>query len=355
MSENKIFKGKSILFVSPVFFGYEAAIKNKLIELGADVTYVDDRPSNNSFFKGVVRVYKKILDDTILKYYAQVTDDIADREFDIVFLLNPEAMPLSFLKMCKDRWQNAFFVMYMWDSVKNRKYTLDYVPYCDRVLTFDKGDAALHKLDFRPLFYLDLYSSIRQEAAPISYDLCFMGTVHSDRYSIVKGIKEWCDANGLSCYLYLYMQNKTFYYVNKLTKKNGDPSIEEISFTKRSAAEIVDVVRSSRAVLDIQHFKQTGLTMRTLETLGAGKKLITTNPEVKEYDFYNEGRVMVIDRSNPAESLNLEFFREDNLNMSDAAIDSYSIGSWLEDILRYSYDPIDLSARVLVKKVGEKG
>jgi hypothetical protein len=39
------------------------------------------------------------LDDTILKYYAQVTNDIADREFDIIFLLNPEAMPLSFLEM----------------------------------------------------------------------------------------------------------------------------------------------------------------------------------------------------------------------------------------------------------------
>jgi hypothetical protein len=206
-----------------------------------------------------------------------------------------------------------------------------------RVLTFDKGDAALHNFDFRPLFYLDLYSAIRQEAAPISYDLCFMGTVHSDRYSIVKGIKEWCDANELRCYFYLYMQNKTFYYVNKLTKKNGNPStalvarfstrrfanaFEEISCTKRSAAEIVDVVRSSRAVLDIQHFKQTGLTMRTLETLGAGKKLITTNPDVREYDFYDEGRVMTIDRSNPAESLNLEFFREDDRQVSESVIDS---------------------------------
>ena len=128
MSENKIFTGKSILLVSPVFFGYEAAIKNKLIELGADVTYVDDRPSNNFFTKGIIRVYKKILDDTILKYYAQITSDIADREFDIVFLLNPEAMPLSFLEMCKSRWQKAFFVMYMWDSIQNRKHTLDYVP-----------------------------------------------------------------------------------------------------------------------------------------------------------------------------------------------------------------------------------
>ncbi len=70
MSEHKIFTGKSILLVSPAFFGYEAAIKSKLIELGADVTYVDDRPSNNFFVKGIIRVYKKLLDDTIVKYYA---------------------------------------------------------------------------------------------------------------------------------------------------------------------------------------------------------------------------------------------------------------------------------------------
>jgi hypothetical protein len=131
MSENKIFKGKSILLVSPVFFGYEAAIRDKLIELGADVTYVDDRPTNNSFAKGIIRVHRKLLDNAISKYYAQVTNDIADRQFDLVFLLNPEAMPVSFLAMCKARWKNAFFVMYMWDSVNNRKHTLDYVPYCD--------------------------------------------------------------------------------------------------------------------------------------------------------------------------------------------------------------------------------
>jgi hypothetical protein len=131
MSENKIFTGKSILLVSPAFFGYEAAIKNKLIELGAEVTYVDDRPSNNFFAKGIIRVYKKLLDDTILKYYSQVANDLADQEFDIIFLLNPEAMPIFFLEGCKSRWKKALVVMYMWDSIQNRKNTLDYVPYCD--------------------------------------------------------------------------------------------------------------------------------------------------------------------------------------------------------------------------------
>ena len=333
MSEHKIFKGKSILFISPVFFCYEAAIKNKLIELGADVTYIDDRPNNNFFTKGIIRVARNLLDDAISKHYAQVTNDIKDREFDIVFLLNPEAMPLSFLEMCKSRWKKAFFVMYMWDSVQNRKNTLDYVPYCDRVLTFDKSDAAVYNFDFRPLFYLDLYSSIRQEAAPINYDVCFMGTVHSDRYSIVKEIKEWCDDNELRCYFYFYMQNKISYYANKFIKNNGYPLIDEVSFSKLSASEITDVVRSSHAVLDIQHFKQTGLTMRTLETLGAGKKLITTNPDVREYDFYDRERVMVIDRSNPAAALNLDFFREEDTKISDIIVSSYSIGNWLREIL----------------------
>jgi hypothetical protein len=341
MSENKIFKGKSILLVSPVFFGYEAAIRDKLIELGADVIYVDDRPTNNSFAKGIIRVHRQLLDNAISKYYEQVTNDIADRQFDLVFLLNPEAMPLSFLAMCKARWKKAFFVMYMWDSVKNRKHTLDYVPYCDRVFTFDKSDVALHNFDFRPLFYLDLYSSIRRSSVPILYDVCFMGTVHSDRYAIAKGLKKWGDANGLRCYFYFYMQNKTFYYVNKLTKKNGDPSIEEISFNKLSAAEIVNVVRSSKAVLDIQHFKQTGLTMRTLETLGAGKKLITTNPGVKEYDFYDKDRVMVIDRFKPDEMLNLDFFREDNSQIPEAVLEKYSIGSWLNDLLNLDGDGVE--------------
>jgi hypothetical protein len=67
--------------------------------------------------------------------------------------------------------------------------------------------------------------------------------------------------------------------------------------------------------------------------LGAGKKLITTNPDVREYDFYDRGRVMTIDRSNPAAALNLEFFREEDSKVSDAVIDSYSIGSWLKEIL----------------------
>jgi hypothetical protein len=40
--------------------------------------------------------------------------------------------------------------------------------------------------------------------------------------------------------------------------------------------------------------------MRTLDMLGAGKKLITTNPpQVSQADFYDSQNTVVIDRKNP--------------------------------------------------------
>lgn len=333
MLENKILQGKSILFLSPSFFGYEVAIKNKLMELGAKVFYVDDRPSNSSVTKGLIRIHKSLAKDIINKYYDDVAGKCAKEEFDVIFLLNPEALPLSFLEVCKLRWPQAYFVMYMWDSIKNRKHTLDFLPYCNRVFTFERGDAQAYGFKFKPLFYLDAYRGVRDNLGADEYDLCFMGTAHSDRYGIAREVRDWCENQGLRCFFYFYIQGLSLYWFNKLKTKGGMPSMAEVSFEKMSLADIVRVVGASRAVLDIQHPRQTGLTMRTLETLGAGKKLVTTNSHVKEYEFYDARQVQVVDRVNPSASLNLDFFKKDDFCVSLERIDSCSIGSWLKEII----------------------
>jgi hypothetical protein len=334
LMEATFLKEKSVLLISPEFFGYETAVRDKLIEMGANVTLFDDRPNNGLVARSLIRINKKLFESKILEYYAKIAEDIADREFDIIFLLNPEALPVSFLEMCKVRWSKALYVMYMWDSINNRKHTLEFVPFCDRVFTFDRDDAKLPNFQFKPLFYLDLYSSIREKSQPIEYDLCFMATIHSDRYAIAKEIKDWCAERELRSFFYLFMHERVLYYFNKFKGKGVTAPMSEISFTKMSAAEIVKVFAASKVVLDIQHPKQTGLTMRTLETLGSGKKLITTNDKIKEYDFYDPGNIAVIDRSNPTEALNLDFFLDKPLQVQGKVLESYSIGGWLTDILR---------------------
>jgi hypothetical protein len=334
MLEDKVFQGKSILFLSPSFFGYEVAIRNKLVELGAKVFYIDDRPSNSSVTKGLIRIHKDLARNTIAKYYEDIAEQTAKDNFDVVFLLNPEALPLAFLELCKLRWPQAYYVMYMWDSIKNRKHTLDFLPYCDRVFTFERGDAEVYGFDFKPLFYLDAYGAVRGQVETYEYDLCFMGTAHSDRYGIAREVRDWCDSKGLRCFFYFYVQGLGLYWFNKLKSKGVMPSLAEVSFEKMSFADIVRVVGASRAVLDIQHPRQTGLTMRTLETLGAGRRLVTTNGEVRGYDFYDEGQVRVIDRMMPSAGLDVEFFRDDRRYIPLEKIEFCSIRCWLQEVIK---------------------
>ena len=60
-----------------------------------------------------------------------------------------------------------------------------------------------------------------------------------------------------------------------------------------SQEEIISLISKSKAILDINHPSQVGLTMRTFETLGANKKLITTNENIKIYDFFDKENIDV--------------------------------------------------------------
>jgi hypothetical protein len=332
--EYSFLRGKSILLTCPETFGYGIAVKEKLIQMGAYVSLFDERPGNGLLAKGLIRINKDLIKTEISKHYDQIAKEIEGKEFDIILMLNPEALPISFIQMCKSRWGSALYVTFLWDSVTNRPRSIEYAPFCDRTFIFDRDDAKSNNFNFKSLFYLDVYSSVRQNPQPIDYDLCFIATLHSDRYAIAKEVKNWCDRQGLRSFFYFFMQNRVLYYFNKVQGKGVTAPLSEVSFTTMSTAEIVQIVASSKVVLDIQHPKQNGLTMRTIESIGSGKKLITTNSKIKDYDFYNPENITVIDRSNPTEVLDLNFFLNDPFAVPEEILESYSIGGWLTDILR---------------------
>lgn len=97
-----------------------------------------------------------------------------------------------------------------------------------------------------------------------------------------------------------------------------------------SKSEIRDVFLNSKAVIDIQHPEQTGLTMRSIEMLGLNKKLITTNVDIRNYDFFNGNNIVVINRSNP--SVPDDFIDANYIKPNGNVVSKYSIQSWLSSI-----------------------
>lgn len=324
--------GKTILFISPSFFGYEAAIQKRLKEFGANVFFYDDRPSNGFWGKGLLRAHKRLYALKIKKYYLPIEleiDHIA--KIDIIFLLSPEALPLSLLEKILCKHPKAKVLLYMWDSIKNKIGTKKYLPYCDRVFTFDPNDKLYDKkIEFCPLFYLNEYANMKVNNR-YDYDLAFIGTAHSDRFLLAEKIKSQVEEYGSHVYYFFYLQSKKLFYYLKLTNSNFRKACaSDFYYKSLSSEETMKIICSSKAVLDIHHPRQSGLTMRTMEVMGCNRKLITTNAEVANYDFFNPQNILIIDRLHPI--IPIDFLQSKYIPIDKTIYKRYSLDGWLNTI-----------------------
>ena len=323
--------GKRILFFAPKFFGYEKKISEKLTQMGAIVDAYDERPGNSFVTKSILRLYSKGINNTIKLYYKKILTRIKDNKYDYVFIVNLEAINEEIIVNLRSTFKDAVFILYMWDSCLNKKSLRKVYTLFDHSYTFDRFDAEnIPGLTFRPLFYIDSYSKLPDFKK--KYDLSFVGTGHGDRSLIVKKIEAQMKETGLSFFYYLYLHSRLLYfYLNaKNAKFRVNSSYKDYSFTPLSEKDIINIIASSQAVLDIQHEMQTGLTMRTIEVLGAGKKLITTNADIVNYDFYHHDNILVIDRDNPV--IDKSFLTSPYKALPDSIRFKYSIEGWINEI-----------------------
>lgn len=324
-------EGKKVLFIAPKFFGYEIEIREEMERLGAEVTYYDERPKNNNFAKAILRLkFKRIIKKRIDDYYNEIINETKLIKFDYIFFIAPETINLEHFLNLKSLHKDSKFILYMWDSIKN-KNSKDLINYFDDVYTFDSQDIKNYpKMKFKPLFYIRDYANLK--ATNLKYDLTFLGTAHTDRYNLVKKINSNLSAQGdYKFFNYFYIQGQIFFCLRKIFDKHfRKVKFRDVSFTSIKKEKVVQIINESKVIIDIQHPKQIGLTMRTIEMLGAQKKIATTNREIENYDFYNKNNVEVIDRDNPI--VKREFLESPYQEIDKKIYKAYSLESWLLNI-----------------------
>ena len=320
-------KGKKILLLCAKFFNYDTLVANKLREFGANVDLYDARAELSTLEKAVLKYYKGFFYSKLKKYHKSIIENNKDEEYDIVY--TNSYLPEETLLLYKKAYPKAKFLFYLDDSVANMKNADKTFSYYDRVMTFDRSDSLRYNIDLIPLFYEDSYK--KHTGNDYEYDICFIGTIHSDRLKVIEAVEKECSEKGLSFFHYCYLQSRVMYLVYWLTKpefRRKAPSY--FRFNQIPSSEVADILLKSKAVLDIQHPRQTGLTMRTIETLGAGKKIITTNKEIQYYDIYNESNVCIIDRKNP--SIDSSFIDLEYEKPEYVVLNKYSLNGWISQV-----------------------
>lgn len=333
--EGSIIRGKKILFFAPSFFGYEYKIKSKLEDMDATVDYYDVRSIKSAKARAWLKIFPNAFTRRTRKYYHEILESNHDKDYDYVFIVKCDMITTSILQQMKDTYKNARFCLYLWDSVSNIPGISKKFRYFDKIMSFDRIDSNNYEeIFFRPLFYLDEYRRDDNvyDSEDKEIDISFLGTIHSDRYAIIKKVNMICKQNNLIFYTFKYLQSKFVYYIFKALKTEfRDTKIDDFSFKKMDVKEISRIVSKTKAILDIEHPNQTGLTMRTLEMIGMKKKIITTNKDIVNYDFYNPNNILVLSRDNiqiPKHFIDSEYEALDSL-----IYDKYSIESWINEIL----------------------
>lgn len=329
----KNFKNKSIILAVPNHFGLPKVFRKNLEYLGFEVFVVehDDLKIKLTAEESLIHIYNKTFNNnkTFKAKLSTEKKEIPQLLFlekieyvDYALVIRPDLFSKNVLQKIKDK--SDFSVAYQWDGMRRFPLAQDTVTYFDRFFVFDEGDTKrYHGTKHIHNFYFDYLPGDNQ----IKQDIFFVGTFMKDR---IRELINLCD-------IFKKLELKT--NINVIYNRSGH--IEKythtnINFEKTgmSFEENMINAKMSNIILDFQNSFHNGISFRTFEAIGYEKKLITNNPLVKNYDFYNPNNIFVFTNENIHELG--DFLAKDCVKLSNKIIEEYSFTNWIQKVLTFN-------------------
>ena len=95
-------------------------------------------------------------------------------------------------------------------------------------------------------------------------------------------------------------------------------------------------IKKARCIIEIVQKGQEGITLRPLEAIACGKKLLTNNKNIKQCDFYSPQNIFIIGEDS---FNNIDDFINNDPNPLEPSIkDKYDISSWINHYRQSKWD-----------------
>ena len=323
-------KNKNIILFSP--YGscknYSEEIQYELLRRGANVLLFDERPSQSAITKIYVNFFRRLFPSFFINYIEKVIKGITYRNVDYILVVRGQGFDNRVLNLLRDAFPDVKIILYQWDTISGIN-TPNVVHCYDYAFSYDPSDVSNNNhFRFRPTFYLSKYLNTEVETT-FDFSICFVGTLYKERWPIIKRFKDCVDNIKPQSYFYLYLSNKVVYYYCRLTSKNFAP-IEAVHFDLLYGNDYLNILKKSKCILDINYTGQKGLSLRAFEAMASKRKYITTNEEIKKYDFYNSNNILVVDAQNPI--ISQDFIDSPYEPVDNKLLYKYSVRGFIDDI-----------------------
>jgi len=277
-----------ILFIGIDYFDYAARISAAFERLGHSVDFhpIEYRSFASKTAKTLAR---KAYEHHRAAYHWRLIEESAAGDYDIVLFIQTHQMRHDAMERLRSLHPKAYFVLYNWDALATHDYR-DWIRHFDHVATFDPDDARHLGVAYLPLFAIPRFFDI-DHARAATIDIYFVGSlVTMSRFDALERLQLFCESANLSTGFHLVCSPVVRWRLWRAGKSLPGVTGESIGFEG-----IVAMLEASHATFDFANHKQSGYTMRLIENMCAGRKIITENPRILKESFYREDRFLLVD------------------------------------------------------------
>ncbi|MBC7506325.1 MAG: hypothetical protein H7267_11470 [Sandarakinorhabdus sp.] len=222
-------------------------------------------------------------------HHASILTAERGRAYDVVMFVQVHQMSQANLAAFRQEFREAKFILYNWDSIANHDFRAHAAAF-DTVATFDPADARDYGLLHLPLFCVRGFQTLARREQE-RRGVYFVGNIVSPaRYDAVAAFRDYCEAHGIRLQTHLAC---TPVVQSRLLRAGRLP--RGVSLSGIAPARFIDMIETSTTVFDFANHQQTGYTMRVIENLCAGKKIITSNRRIRYEPFYTPDRILIFD------------------------------------------------------------
>jgi hypothetical protein len=309
---------KKIVIVGPPSFGYLTKINEALTSFsGIESTIVlIDKSSfkyKNLLHRLLNSLLKIFLNKNLKKEYLNsfLIDSIKKLGHqDVIFMIRPDLLSPKTLNFLKTQTQSL--TAFYYDSTRRFPKKIDIINYFDTVYSYDKLDVETYNLKFLTNYIFDERENVNFE------QLFFNISTFDYRYQSMEELANYIDEKKWSKEILIYGSNGL--------KSDSLTLIHE----QISVDVVADKINRSKIIIEIQRKEQIGLSFRVFEALGQRKKLITTNTDIVNYDFYHPQNILVIDEA--AINIPEDFVNSPYIPISDKVLDKYRLRNWTKKL-----------------------
>jgi hypothetical protein len=311
-----------ITIISYDNWGLNNHLKNALEQKGHTVCYINFFEFKYKYPDFKTKLYNFILKTVTNRnikniYYgkeilkklnenAEIQDVILTIKGDFI---DPRSI-LEFKKFTKK--SIAFFN----DSINRCPKIKQVIHAFDKVYSFEKEDCIKHNLNFITNWIYPIHTT----------------SICNEKYQVYNISSKDSRTAILSKIAGVLKENKIKYKIIIFHKKNKvkEPNIE-FTPVQIPLSEVNDNLCNTQVLLDINRLGQNGLTFRVFESIGLEKKLITTNHDIKNYDFYNPNNILIIDEKKPI--IPMAFFGTEYEKIPEKIFNNYTLQQWVDNVL----------------------